>query len=205
MKQIAKIFIFLSIALFSTQFADAQSAQDILSKASSKLNGASSVRADFSMKINGQSCSGKLAAKGNKFVLTSSVGSSWYNGSAMWSYSPATGETTVFKPSTGEIMEANPLMYARNSGNFTATFSKNKTAGKHTIVLVPKSKGNGLKSVTLVLNASTYLPEKVIVTPISGGAVTVNISNIRLNASVSDSEFNYPKSKYPKAKIIDLR
>ena len=205
MNKFAKILFLLSIAFFTSQVADAQTAQEILNKASAKINGASSIRADFSMKINGQSCSGKLAAKGSKFALTSSVGSSWYNGSAMWSYSPSTGETTVMKPSSAELMEANPLMYARSSGNFTATFSKNKTAGKHTIVLVPKTKGSGLKNVTLVLNASTFLPEKVIVTPTSGAAVTVSISNLKLNASVSDSEFNYPKSKYPKAKIIDLR
>lgn len=204
-KRIIRIILFGIIVILGAQVSNAQSAQEILNKAASKINGASSVKADFNMKINGQSCTGKLVAKGTKFALTSSVGSSWYNGKSMWSYSPSNNETTVINPSAAELIEVNPLMYAKNSGNFTATFSKNKTAGKHTVVLVPKTKSSGLKNVMLVLNASTYLPEKVVVTPSSGSAITVTISNLKLNASVSDNDFNYPKSKYPKAKIIDLR
>lgn len=205
MKKTFKFLLILSMFSLLAPAAKAQTAQDIFNKAAAKIKGASSVTADFKMNISGRACNGKLVAKGNKFAMTSNVGSSWYNGSDMYSYNPSSGETTVMKPSASELMEANPLMYARSSENYTASFSKQKTAGKHTLYLVPKKKNSGLKNVMMVLNASTFLPEKIVVTPTSGSAITVNVSNLNLNATVSDSQFNYPKSKYPKAKIIDLR
>ena len=193
------------MVLVAGQSSYALTAQEILNKASAKINGASSVKADFSMTINGQRCKGSLAAKGSKFSLVSSVGSSWYDGKDLWSYSPSNGETTVIKPSAGDLMETNPLMYAKGASNYTATLSKTKVSGKETVVLIPKSKGTGIKSVTLTLNSSSFLPEKVVITPSSGNSVTINISNLKLNAPVKDSDFVYPKAKYPKVKIIDLR
>ena len=205
MSKSIKTIVLLLMVFIGTLSSYALTAQEILNKASAKINGASSVKADFNMTINGQRCKGTLAAKGNKFSIISSVGSSWYDGKDLWSYSPSSGETTVMKPSAGELMETNPLMYAKGASNYVATLSKTKVSGKETIVLVPKSKGTGIKSVTLTLNSKTYLPEKVVVAPSSGNNITISISNLKLNASVKDSDFSYPKAKYSKAKIIDLR
>ena len=73
------------------------------------------------------------------------------------------------------------------------------------ITLLPKSKRNTIKSVEITLNGKTLKPERFIVTPKSGAATTVNVKSLDYASSIKASEFEYPKNKYPKVQIIDLR
>lgn len=185
--------------------AFALSPAEVLNKAKAKIASSKSVSADFRMTTAGRTTTGKLLTKGSKFALTSNFTSSWYDGTSLYVYNAATGETTVMKPSAAELGEANPLTYINMSANYNVTASKQKTAGTETVVLVPKKGGSGIKSVMIQISTSTFLPTNITVTPSSGGKVTITLSNIKLNAAVADSQFAYPKSKYPKAKIVDLR
>lgn len=195
------ILTFLLINFAGNTYA--QTPSDVLSKVKSKISGASSISADFTMTANGQTCSGKIKSKGKKFVITSGLSNVWYNGSEMWTYIPGNAETTIMKPSASELAEANPLLYIGSAGNYNVMKSKENKAG--TIVLVPKKTGTGVKSVTINVDTKTYLPTKITVATSSGKPVSVTIKNVKLNAAIADSEFTYPKKKYPNAKITDLR
>lgn len=185
--------------------ASALTPSEALNKAKAKISAAKSLSADFSLTMGGKSTSGKLITKGSKFALTSGLTSSWYDGTCLYVYNPSTSETTVIKPSDTELAESNPLSYINSSGNYNVSGSKQATSGMETVVLIPKKSGTGIKNVMIQLNSSTFLPSKITMTPTSGGKITISLSNIKLNATVADSQFTYPKSQYPKAKIIDLR
>lgn len=179
--------------------------QENLDKAKAKLNSASTLTASFSMTGSGSNISGTLKSKGNKFVIISGASSTWYNGKDLYTYIPSQNETTIFKPTASELAEVNPLLYIKRASDFKVTGSKQTKAGTETVVLLPKSNGTGVKSVTINLNSKTFLPSSIKIATSSGGTINLNISNIQINKGLDDSAFEYPKSKYPKASINDMR
>lgn len=193
------------VCLFPFVEAAAVTPAQAIENARKKISSASSISADFKMKVQGQNVAGKLVSKGNKFAITSNATSNWYNGTDLYTYVPSRSETTIFRPTASELAEVNPLLYIKSAGNYKAVGSKTKKAGVETVVLLPKTSGSGIKSVTIDLDASTFLPKSIKVATSSGGVIDLTISNLKLNAGVSDSYFTYPKSKYPKAKLIDMR
>lgn len=192
-------------AFLTAQSTFAITPQEALDKAKTKLTEASSVSADFSMKIDGRTVKGNIVSKGSKFTLISGVNSNWYNGKNLYTYVPAKSETSVFTPTASELAEVNPLLYLNSASQFKAMGSKTRKAGIETVVLLPIKKGTGVKSVTIGLDAKTFLPKTINVEPTSGSIINITISNIKLNLRVADSTFEYPKAKYPKSQIIDFR
>lgn len=149
--------------------------------------------------------SGTLKSSGSKFALETSAGSTWYDGKTMWTYSPKTGETAVVVPSRAEIAEANPIGLLRTAGSFNAKYASRQTSGSTTIVLTPKSTGSGVRRVVVVLDAKTQKPKKIDVTLSDGGSTVLTVQSLRVGEAHPSSSFRYPKSRYPKAKIVDLR
>lgn len=198
------ILLFIAM-MVSVMPSFALTPSEVLEKGRQKIASAKTLTADFSMKINGQSVKGTISSKGNKFAIVSNLTSNWYNGKDLYTYNGMNKETSVFKPSASDLADVNPLLYISTAKNYNVSATKNKKTGLETVVLIPKQKGSSVKSVTIDFDASTYLPKSILVAPVSGGAIQLSLSNIKLNGSVADSQFEYPKSKYPKVKINDLR
>ena len=109
-------------------------------------------------------------------------------------------------PMPQEVGEANPLAIVNSySSAFTASFAKSQTKGSKTVVLTPKSKQSGYKSVHVTIPDGTSFPSKLVVIPSSGQKVTVSVSQVKTGQKLPESSFVYPKSKYPKVEIVDLR
>ena len=124
----------------------------------------------------------------------------------MWTYNPSINETTVITPTKEEIMESNPLEYLKTySSSFKSAFSKKKMTGKYVLLLTPKSKSNQVKSIEIIIDAKTYKPSKFTITSSSGTVNVINIKSLDYSSILAHSEFEYPRKKYPKAQIIDLR
>lgn len=201
MMRLAATFV-LMLCAFSVF---AVSPAEALNNCKKKIETARSLTADFAMTVNGQKINGKLLSKGAKFAIISNAVSNWYNGKDLYTYSSASNETTVFCPSASELAEVNPLLYLKSVSEYKVSTTKAKKAGIETVVLIPKRSGTGVKSITLELDSKTYLPKTISIIPSSGAKIMVSLSGVKLNAPVDDSSFSYPKSKYPKVQIIDLR
>lgn len=196
--------LLIALLLMSSE-AGAVTPAEAFEKGRSKIAAAKALSADFTMKLNGRTLSGKLYSKGKKFSLTSEMTSSWYNGKDLYTYDSSTGDTYVFNPTSSELAETNPLLYLSTASDYKVTGSKTARKGVETVVLLPKKSGSSVKSVSLELDPKTYLPKSITVRPASGAAVTVNISNLKLNGDINDATFEYPKKKYPKARLVDMR
>ena len=72
------------------------------------------------------------------------------------------------------------------------------------VELTPKRRHSAVKKVVITFNRN-YIPEKISVTGSNNAVTTVAVSSVNYNAAVKASDFVYPKSRYPKAEIIDLR
>lgn len=197
--------IILVMTMFVAMPVYAVSPTEALAKAKAKIMGAKSLSADFTMSVGGNAIKGQILSKGKKFAITSNSTSSWYNGTDLYTYNPSAGETTVFKPTASELVEVNPLLYINSASDFKATASKQKKAGTETVILLPVKKNSGIRSVTLELDAKTFLPRSIKIATSSGTTSTISVSGIKLNTSLADSQFEYPKVKYKNAKIIDMR
>lgn len=205
-----KLTAFSLLALLSIIFlfpaSAAPTAQQVLAKTAAVMNKSGSLVCSFSVNTGGNTITGTLKNSGKRFAVVTSSASSWYNGKNLWTYNPSSGETTLVTPTQAELAEVNPLLYVNSySSNFTASLSKTAKAGSYDVVLTPKKRNSGIKSVIISINASDWHPTRVVVRPTSGKAVTLTVKNLRLGAKISPSEFEYPKKKYPKAEVIDLR
>lgn len=195
----------LSFFSLSFEATAALTAEQVAQKAAAVISGAKGINATFSMRLNGKNVKGTLKSSGQKFSVILPQVSTWYNGKTLYTYNPRTMETTVITPTAQELLESNPLLYVKGgAGGYSYSFSPVKRNGKYVIDLVPRSKKSGVRKLTFTINSSNFLTERIIVTTASG-STTVDVTSFKAVNALPASEFEYPKSKYPKAEIVDLR
>lgn len=201
-------YILLAVLAHGISFSaqSAESADAVLKKAAAAINGAGGLTASFTLDYGQQKMTGTLKSSGKKFALLTSTSSTWYDGKNMWTYNPKNKETTLMIPTSQELAEANPLSIVNTySNSFTASYAKSHSKGSKTIVLTPKSKQIGYKSVHVTIPDGSSFPSKLVIIPSTGQKVTVSISQVKTGQNHPAATFIYPKAKYPKAEIIDLR
>ena len=191
-------------AIFLPFKASAATPAETLEACVKKLSGAKSMKASFTATFNGRNVSGTLLTKGKKFSMTMPGLGTWYDGKSIWSYSSANGETTVWTPTAAELAESNPLLYLSSASDYNVKAGTGAKKGESVIVLTPKKRNSGVKSITAVINNATSLPKRLTIVAGSASS-TVTLTSLTLNTTIADSQFAYPKSKYPKATVTDLR
>ncbi len=198
--------IFLSLLLvLSVSAVQAQTAAQILRRASAKVMKSGSVSAEFTYSGAGHNGTGSLTASGRKFKVSTPGFSAWYDGTNLWTYAVSSKETTLVHPSASELAETNPLLYLSSAAGGNCSFAKGDSKVRRVITVTPKSRKEGYRSATVELNGKTLLPSRITVKSTDGSTVSVNIRRITLGKALPASNFTYPKNKYPKIKIIDLR
>lgn len=181
------------------------SPQELLNKAINVITNAKGIEAKFTINNSGYSGSGQVRSLSNKFSVTLPDVEVWYNGKDLYTYNKGTNETTVVNPTAEELAETNPLAYVTGANkNYNVAFSTVKKTDRNVLELTPKKKSN-IKRITLTLKKSDNKPEKIVVEPSHGNPITAEITSFRTGISLSSSDFEYPRSKYPKAEIVDLR
>lgn len=196
------------MSLLTSGLINAQSItpSQILAKTVGLISGSKGVEANFKIYNSGFSGSGTIKSAQSKFRVTLPDVEVWYNGKDMYTLNKRTNETTIIKPSAEELAESNPLAYVTSAQkNYNVAFSTVKKTGKYVLELTPKTKSGEIKRVTLTVRSKDYVPEKIVVEPKSGAPVSADISSFKTAASIPAADFEYPKAKYPKVEVIDLR
>lgn len=203
------VFILLLALISSGIEAIAQQkleANKVLSTAVGKLTSSKGIEAQFSVSRSGYTGKGIIQEEGGRFHVALPEMEVWYNGKALYTYNKNTDETTIVTPTREELEASNPLFYITNSiTTYTSTFSTVRKEGKYVIELLPKVKNGDINRVTLTVDKKNYLPEKIVVEPQNGSPITAEIKSINMRKAFVTADFEYPRKKYPKAEIIDLR
>lgn len=200
------IVIVVSLLAASASMMANETADGILKRASKAIKTADGLVASFTMTSGNQEVTGTMKSSGNKFSLVTSATSVWYDGKTLWTYNKKNNETTVTLPTAAEVAEANPMHIVNAySGNFTVAFAKSQKKGSKTIVLTPKSKKMGYKSVHLTIPDKSSFPSQMVVVPSSGQKITISVTGVKTGQKFSANTFTYPAARYPKAEIVDLR
>ncbi|MDE5800965.1 MAG: outer-membrane lipoprotein carrier protein LolA, partial [Paramuribaculum sp.] len=74
-----------------------------------------------------------------------------------------------------------------------------------TVALTAQSKTAEIQSATITLTTSTMLPSRIDLTMKSGQKMSITITSISVGKSLNINAFRFPKARYPKAEIVDLR
>lgn len=180
-------------------------AAECVRRAAAKLRSSGATTAAFTITGGGQSSSGDITISGRRFAINTPQSSSWFDGRNLYTYSAASGETTLTTPDEQEIAECNPLSYLSRRDEFRASFVPGSGSAVRRIRLVPKRRELPVDDVVVDLDSNTLLPRRLVVTPSGGSPVTVSIGKITVKATCPASVFAYPKGKYPGVKVIDLR
>lgn len=194
----------LLLICFTVFGANALTAEQVAQKTAAIVGNSKGVSAAFSITQNGKTVKGTVKTSGSKFNVLLPQVSTWYNGKSLYTYNPRTNETTVITPTNQELLESNPLLYVKGGTGYRYSFSPVKRQGKYVVDVIPTGKKSGITKLTITVNATTFYPERIVITA-GGRSTTVAVSSFHSGISSNASEFEYPKNRYPKAEIIDLR
>ena len=206
MKKILTTLFFSLVALFSVWGQSNLTPRQVLDRSVKAISENKGMELIFNVTTSGYTGKGEILTLGKKFKVKLPDVNIWYNGKDLYTYSGDTGETTVVIPTEEELAESNPLAYITGAEkNYNVSFSTVKKQGSYVLELIPAAKNANLKRVTLTVGKNNFIPERIVVEPKSGDPIRADILSYKKVSNVSSSEFEYPKSKYPKAEIVDLR
>ena len=120
-------------------------------------------RAKFTLTIaetaaHPQTHSGRIAMRGQQFYINLFNTEASYDGKTFYIYSPETKELTMSAPTRDELLESNPLLYARELSKVCKVSEKPTNAGTTIITLVPKDQSKGVQRFELTLKTATLMP-----------------------------------------------
>ncbi len=185
--------------------ASAQSPASVVDKVLAALKGGKAVSASYAVASPQGSSRGTLVMSGKKFRVLASDVKCWYNGTTMWSYSPATDEVSITTPTAVDLQMTNPYSAAQNFKSGYIISKGGTGAGTYTIRFTPKKKSN-MKHMLVTVSTSNWLITKAVIVQTDGTKSTITISNYNRNASAPASTFEFDKTQVPQGtEVVDLR
>lgn len=202
-----KISIIAFLASFFIAFqSHALSSEEIMKRTAANVNGAPSMTFRFTATTgDGARTTGTLTMCRSRFVMQTAVQSVWYDGRSLWSYAPSAGETNLSEPLPEELLEINPFDILNQHASLYSIKKLSPVGKDERIELTARKKSMAVRRAVLVVNHATMLPTAIDVTFSNSARMSIVISSAQKGKALPASAFTYPKAKYPKVKVIDLR
>lgn len=199
-----KIILLIALIFPIISFAATPTAASVVDKTVETIRKAPSMSANISISANGNVSSGTILLSGERFVTDTDMGSTWFDGTTMWAYSPGTNEVTVTEPTDDELAEINPFQFIKSARtDFTPRLMKS-ASGTYTVELTPKKKGTQISKAVVTVDSSTYHIRTIVLT-VNRHIINIKLSAVRSGKKLPDSDFRFRKQLLPKAEINDLR
>ena len=201
MKRLFTLWMLALLPFCISAQTDAKAAE-VLDKVLEDLSESTGIRADF-----GGSEAGFLLLKGEKFYLHNGNIQSWYDGKTQWSYVADTEEVNISHPTQEELQGINPyLILMRYKTDFNYTYKGNQMRNGvkgHEIVLTPKHSGQA--DVIRVFVSKAYQPLAMKMEQNGQTLSEINVTSYKTDQKLEDGMFQFNKTLYPNAEIIDMR
>jgi len=181
-------------------------AQGIITNAASRISKDSPLSFSFSSINKGEKKAqrGSVLLSGGKYVASFASNTIYCDGKSVWSYNPQTNEVNINDiDATGNDMINISTFISNANKNFRPKLIR-KQGVNYILDLTPNHKSS-ISKVRLAINSSIYRLSSMEVHYYSGNIVSFNISNYKAKAKTTANSFVFPKKKYPKAQIVDLR
>ncbi|MDR1373286.1 MAG: hypothetical protein LBJ17_09285 [Dysgonamonadaceae bacterium] len=210
----------LLICLLTTFPAIAQKdikAKEMLEKSEIAFNSSGAISAYFTINIREsvsrdiKSFDGTIYIKGNKFKINAPDYDVYFDGTTQWVYNKIHGEVNISDPDTTEIQTLNPSViyqiYRKGCNyKFVGTKTDVKMRKVSEIILMPKSKKQDVRELTLQVNEKDFLPVYFHLKFKNNDLDNeIFINKYNINQNLSDNIFIFDASQFPDVEIIDLR
>ena len=206
-KSIYKIFVTILVAVFGLIAFECSAQHDpaaLLKAASQRLKSTPSITATLSITADGRTNTGHLTLSGNKFALTTPIGSTWYDGKTLWSHSVSTREVNISEPEESELAEINPLvMIDRSLSAYNIQLLK--SSPDKVIEMTPiKKRGADIQKAVITISSATGYPSQIVLT-VNNRIVKVNFTKVVAGKKLADNDFTFDPKQFPNAVVNDLR
>lgn len=203
----------LSLLTSTTELHADHNSETILAKLRTKVRSYSSYQLDFRVAMQGEgTANGSLTVSGQRFVAKVMGQELYYDGSTLWIYIPRDREVTVERldPNNPSAL-SNPsklLNIAPGDYNHRTLDPLTTTKGSvlQVIELTPKSKSPDYTHLTLYVNPTTSLPERIAIsTSSSVMPIELFFKELTSNIPVTESTFQFNTKDNPQVEIIDFQ
>ena len=197
-----KILLFFTVVC-GTLICNAQTAEDILDKASAVMSAKGGISADFKIDMdNSQTFVGKLSIKGDKMRLLTAGASMWFDGTTLWTYIKKNGEVNITTPEEKMLNRLNPTKLLSVYKNGYAC-SMVQSGTDYVITLNATSTTSDIPEMVINIDMSTYLISQIKFR-MKKGWNTATFASYDMS-TLPDNIFTFKSSDYPDAEVIDLR
>ena len=218
-----KILLLISVVLIINPSLFAQTEQDrrfeqmaneLLGKASNKIQSFKTMEIDFSYIMENtefdisESMQGKLLSKGDKYHMTVGYNVFISDGETVWNYIDELDELHINYVENTEGGLTPTTLLANFESEYNSKFIRQETHKGNSvniIDLVPATPQSFFK-YRVALNTTDDMLVYTIAYDRHGGTYTYNLDKIRTNHDISDAKFGFNKADFPSdIDIIDLR
>lgn len=144
---------------------------------------------------------GSVVLEGDKFFLSMLDIEAAYDGSTLYVYSEDTEELTLSNPTEEELMQTNPLHFAKALAEVSRVEEKILATGNRVVTLYPNDLSAGIVRVTLTIDKEGKLPVSI---EIKEADKTSRLTFLEPSLSSAPSANIYQLNK-PNAFLNDLR
>ncbi len=191
----------------------AQSARQILDRTSSKLKSSGGIEANFeATRFNGiqeaETANGQISLSGNKFKITSSSLTTWFDGRTQWTLMHGSDEVNVSTPTAAELQQINPYTFLslyKKDYNLTTTNTTYHNKPAFEVRMHAQSAASTLSLIIITIDKATDMPLSVRIKDKKGVWMRIRVSNIQTGKRFNESTFKFDTTQHPGIEVIDLR
>jgi outer membrane lipoprotein-sorting protein len=210
--------LYLLLLALPIQLAAQQdpAAKEILDRVATKSRQYKSIMVDFKMiavdhkedkkNVN----TGNIVIKGDKYKVTSTGTTVYYDGKTMWTYVPEVSEVTITEPDNqDDNFLSNPAkVFSWYNRDFKYQYRGESTIdgiNMHEIDLFPKNLNQPYSRIKIFITKDTE--QLAIISSIGKDGIdySVFLTNFLLNKEVDDIFFTFDPAKHKKVEVIDMR
>ena len=221
MKKLFTFLLFASAALVVNGQADKNptkndpAAKKILDAVSTKFKSYKAPQASFTYKVEnaqGKALStkkGTVIMKGSKYKVNMDGMEIYSDGKTVWNYDKAANEVTINNvDASGTAMTPQKMLTNFYDKDFFYKYNGEKKEGAkkiQEIELTPADKTRPFHKVYIMVDKAASSIYSARFLEKSGGRYSYTITSLKANATASDKDFAFDKSKHPGVEVVDLR
>jgi outer membrane lipoprotein-sorting protein len=210
-----KITTLIALTVFSFSLnAQDKKAKDLLDQVTQKVKSYSNIVIDFKYSLNNtkekinQNSKGNVTMKGNQFVLNFMGITKIFDGKKSYTINPEDEEVTISKVDESDTNAITPskLLTFFNSGyKYQIDYLEDLKGRKiQYIKLNPTDLKDKRKEIMLGIDVKTKHIYSLVETDKKGTKTTLTVNSFKTNQPLSNNQFTFVQSKYPKYYINKL-
>ena len=209
------IFFFSQFLIFSTAFAAGKDSatRKVLDATAQRINNAGPLSIQFTAttiigKASQGSISGTMDIMGRKFYMKTPEVQTWFDGKTQWTIQTGDSEVSMTEPTGEELQMINPYAFIniyKKGFNYRmkqGTLSNKKQGYK--ITLTADNSKQEIREMFLEVDKQ-YNPVRISIRQGKNQWVRLVVNRFSTGQKFDTQHFTFPKKRYPKHEIIDLR